>query len=89
MAPKQRVGVEDLLHSKGLTDFEKIRLMIWGSDEMGIQGLKGKVDANQKTIRRLLAANGIILALIIAHMGLEFSGSGGLLGALVQLLLGA
>jgi hypothetical protein len=86
MTPKTRV--DDLLESRGLSDFEKMKLMVWGDDHMGLEGLRGRIEKNSKSIKWLIVANGLTLVLVLAHLGLDFDGHGGLLGIIVKFLLG-
>lgn len=57
---------EEVLHGNGLTDMERIKLMIWGNSKLGVRGLKGRLERVERMAYVTLFFEFLLIVLIIA-----------------------
>ena len=79
---------EQILESNGLTDAEKMRLLIWGDPKLGVRGVKGRLDRHEKLLWTMVVFQGIVSLALVGHVGLSADPNGGLIGALLKALFG-
>jgi hypothetical protein len=78
----------DLIESNGLTDQEKMQLVIWGDPKMGVRGILGRMDRVERLLVIGIGFNSLALLVLVGHLGLEADPQGGLIGALLRALFG-
>jgi hypothetical protein len=79
---------EQIVNSNGFTESQQLRILIWGDKKLGVRGLKGRTERVEKLVIATMAMNIVSLLAFAAHVGLQFNGQGGLLGAILRGLLG-
>jgi hypothetical protein len=70
MRKKTNHQIENLLQSPGLSDIDKVTLVLWGNSQMGIKGMVERIDKNSQYIRVLIFLNLIILLTLAGQAGL-------------------
>ena len=86
---KQATELEKVTNGAGLNEYAQLRILLWGDKKLGVRGLKGRLERLEKVLIVLLGFNGLIAVAFVGHIGLSFSGEGGLIGALLRGLFGS
>jgi hypothetical protein len=78
----------ELIERNGLTDQEKMQLVIWGDPKLGVRGILGRMDRVDKLLLIGIGINVLFLLVLVGHLGLAVDPQGGLIGALLRGLFG-
>jgi hypothetical protein len=80
---------EQIVNSNGFTESQQLRILIWGDKKLGVRGLKGRLERLEKMLIIVVGFNSLIAVAFVGHIGLSFTGEGGLIGALLRGLFGS
>lgn len=69
-----------------ISPIKRIELLLWGDEELGIRGLKGRVERGEHVMFVILAV--VVFLLIITVADVQATGGTGLLELLVKGLIG-
>jgi hypothetical protein len=78
----------DLIEGNGLTDTEKMQLVVWGDPKMGVRGILGRMDRVERLLIVGIGTNVLMVIVLVGHLGLEADPQGGLVGAFLRGLFG-
>lgn len=78
----------DIIEANGLTEADKVRLMLWGDPKLGVKGLKGRLERVDKLLWSLIVFDALVFLVMAGHIGLAVDPQGGIVGAIIRGLFG-
>jgi hypothetical protein len=85
---KQATELEKVTNGAGLNEYAQLRILLWGDKKLGVRGLKGRLERLEKLLIVIVGFNSILALAFVGHIGLSFTGQGGLIGAILKGLFG-